>query len=443
MVSPECNPEWASVSLVGYKFFREIALRADVTLVTHERNRAALERAGHSGITFIPESRAMSLLYRAVGPITSRVWPVHHLVTYPVYAEFNRRVRRLFGPMVEAGAFDIVHGLTPIMPRFPVALAASCKNTPFLFGPLNGGVPYPAGFSGVAKREFAFFNFLRVLVDFLPGYTRTYRMASHILAGSTYTMNFLKNHFDLPDDRITLFFENGVDQSFFAPVDRTESGTVCRLLFVGRLVPYKGADMLVEAIGRLPMAVRNQVHLTVVGDGDERRALEQQVMDAGLTGIVEFTGWVSADATLQFYARSDVFCFPSVREFGGAVVMEAMATGLPSIVVDNGGIAEYVTKETGFKIPPKSREDVVEDLVRHITCLAVDPALRERMGNAARTRASAFEWGKKGAQVVSLYREVLDRDPRRTSRPAVGGTEARVQDNLGGGSGMGRTQTLP
>jgi glycosyltransferase involved in cell wall biosynthesis len=426
LVSPECNPEWASVSLVGYKFYREIALRADVTLVTHERNRAALERAGHTGVTFIPESRAMSLLYKTVGPITSRVWPVHHLVTYPVYAEFNRRVRRLFARRVEAGEFDVVHGLTPIMPRFPVALAAACTNTPFVFGPLNGGVPYPAAFSGVAKREFAFFNVLRVLVDLLPGYRRTYRMASHILAGSTYTMTFLKDHFGLPDDRVTLFFENGVDLSFFSPVDRNRSDGVCRLLFVGRLVPYKGADMLIEALGRLPDGVRERLHLTIVGDGDERLALEQQVKEAGLSGLVEFTGWVAADATLQFYARSDVFCFPSVREFGGAVVIEAMATGLPSIVVDNGGIAEYVTADTGYKIPPTSREDVVKDIARHITALAVDPELRKRMGNAARDRAREFEWGKKGTQVVGLYRDVLDRDERRRGLPAVDDAPARA-----------------
>ena len=85
-------------------------------------------------------------------------------------------------------------------------------------------------------------------------------------------------------------------------------------------------------------------------------------------------GWVEQTETAAYYQQADVFCFPSVREFGGAVVLEAMACGLPCIVVNYGGIGEYVTTETGFKLDPVSRSQLVADMT------ASHPNLSARIG---------------------------------------------------------------
>ena len=74
--------------------------------------------------------------------------------------------------------------------------------------------------------------------------------------------------------------------------------------------------------------------------------MENRVKKLNLGEIVSFAGWVNQQETLDYYRKADIFCFPSVREFGEAVVIEAMACGLPCIVANNGGIGEYVTTGT-------------------------------------------------------------------------------------------------
>jgi glycosyltransferase involved in cell wall biosynthesis len=408
LIIESCNPDWSSVPLVGYNFFRELDKQVTATLVTHARNRDALQSRGHHNVVYIEESRGIQRYFSLVNPIASKIWPLFHALTYPVYEEFNRKVYEQFQGPVQAGNYDLVHVITPMIPRYPVKLSQACDRTPFLYGPVNGGVPFPKNFEAIARKEHSYLNFLRDLGQILlPGYEETYRRADKLLAGSTYTLKMLQDKFDLPRDRLQLFYENGIEQRFLdAARDRTSHDPL-ELIFVGRLVPYKGADMLIDAIAALGQSVRDRIHLTIVGDGQERSALEAQTQALNLFSAITFTGWVPQQETLTYYRNSDLFCFPSIREFGGAVAMEAMACGLPCIVVNNGGLGEYVTAETGFRIEPISREHIVTEMAKHITTLVNDDALRQRMSQQATENAKQFEWGHKAQAMLEVYRELV------------------------------------
>jgi Glycosyltransferase len=179
------------------------------------------------------------------------------------------------------------------------------------------------------------------------------------------------------------------------------------LLFVGRLVPYKCADIVIESIGKLDQAIQNKIRLKIVGDGQERNHLENRVKELNLGEIVSFAGWVNQQETLDYYRKADIFCFPSIREFGGAVVIEAMACGLPCIVANNGGIGEYVTEETGFKIEPISREYLTQELTSKIQMLVEDDQLRESMSASAIERSREFAWDKKAEKIVEIYEHMV------------------------------------
>lgn len=423
LIVEQCNPEWFSVPLVGYCFYEGIARYADVTLVTHLRNKAALEKVHpNEDIVYIHEGACMQMYSRTIEAISNIggkvAWPLQNALGFPVYAAFNRKVYQQFSDKVLKGDYDLVHALTPMMPRYPVKIVRACKTTPFVLGPVNGGVPFPKGFAEVASQEFAYLNFLRSFARLVPGYSRTYKEADYILSGSSYTLGMIKDMFGLSDDRIKLFYENGLKQFFLNAPKKAPKKTPKKvasgshdkpinLLFVGRLVPYKGADMLVEALGLLDKRLLQRCTVTIVGDGSERTDLESSVEKNNLTDIVHFTGWVEQDDTLAFYSQADVFCFPSVREFGGAVVLEAMANGLPCIVVDHGGIGEYVTAETGFKIEPHSRQHVVNALVEHLSQLIEDDQLRSSMSSAATKHVQNFTWDAKAKDVIAIYQKVL------------------------------------
>jgi len=210
----------------------------------------------------------------------------------------------------------------------------------------------------------------------------------------------------MDENGIDLFHENGILNSFIGTAKKHTSKTM-KLLFVGRLVAYKGADMAIKALSILPETVQKRLTFTIVGDGPERNTLEKLARTTGVEGRVHFTGWIPQQETLTHYRKNDVFCFPSVREFGGAVALEAMGCGLPCIVPDYAGLREYVTEETGIKIEPKSREYLVQQFAEKIEFLLEHPEIREKMSARSIDRVKTYEWGNKGEEMVALYKKMI------------------------------------
>ena len=431
LIIEQCNPAWNSVPLEGYYLYEGISRFVDATLVTHERNREELEKVHPDAeIIYLKDSAIISQIEKIALRLSifkgQIIWPLRNAFSYPIYWGFNRTTYSLFEDAVGRGDFDLVHTITPMMPRYPVKMVKACTKTPFILGPVNGGVPFPDGFKDLGRREYSYLNFLRwVGRSIIPGYRETYKKADYILAGSSYTLGLIRQLFPKTrDEQIELFYENGITSSFVRSnedVDqkmklvKDSADKKIKLLYVGRLVPYKGANMLLDALDRLDVSVRDKIDLTIVGNGSEEKSLKDQVKRLQLDENVHFTGYVEQYQTLEYYQNSDVFCFPSVREFGGAVVLEAMANALPCIVVDNGGIGEYVTEKTGFKISPISKEFVVEKLAIHIAQLVEDDGMRHDMSYEALQRAKEFTWDVKTRKIVDTYSEVLEMKSKKAA----------------------------
>ena len=110
------------------------------------------------------------------------------------------------------------------------------------------------------------------------------------------------------------------------------------------------------------------------------------------------------------------FCFPSIREFGGAVLIEAVACGLPCIVANNGGIGEYVNnEETGFKIEPISKEYLTQQLTSKIKMLVEDDKLGESRSAKTLERAKEFEEENKARKIVEINERMLGEKGIRAS----------------------------
>jgi rhamnosyl/mannosyltransferase len=188
---------------------------------------------------------------------------------------------------------------------------------------------------------------------------------------------------------------------------RTEQGRPI-VLFVGRLVPYKGVDVLIEAMrGVAGVAL-------LVGDGPERRPLEQRTRALGLCDRVKFLGSVGDDELSALYHACDLFVLPSVtrQEAFGVVQIEAMARGKPVISTDLATGVSFVNRhgETGLVVPPRD-PDALRDAIRH---LIENPERRAALGAAAARRTRAlFSADRMIESTLSLYREVTGRDVGR------------------------------
>jgi glycosyltransferase involved in cell wall biosynthesis len=102
--------------------------------------------------------------------------------------------------------------------------------------------------------------------------------------------------------------------------------------------------------------------------------------------------------------HADLLTFPSIREFGGGVVLEAMALGVPPLIVDYGGPSELVTPETGFTVPLSNRVSIIDALRRQLTDLVARPQLVDQRSETGRRRAlSEFTWEAKAQRVLNLY----------------------------------------
>jgi glycosyltransferase involved in cell wall biosynthesis len=210
---------------------------------------------------------------------------------------------------------------------------------------------------------------------------------------------------------------NGVDARRFTPPQVPRAEGPIRILFVGRLEPYKGVDTLLNALAALKQQATKPFSLRIAGDGSLKAQLIADAQRMELGDSVEFMGWISADQIPQVYQSSDIFVLPSVVEGMPNGVLESMSTGLPSIASRVPGTEELITDgETGITFNPGD----VESMTAALKSLIEDDEARARMGNAARMAAIERSWEKVAAQYAKIYERVLGVAPKVDSRRATG-----------------------
>jgi|SRR6056297_888265 len=421
VIAEAANPEWVSVPLVGWSLVASLREVADVHLVTQVRNRDAILRAGWregEDFTAIDTEALAAPMYRAATLLRmgkGKGWTTVTALAALTYPYFERRVWQRFGADIRAGRFDIVHRVTPLTPTTvsPIARKSARAGVPFVVGPLNGGVPWPPGFNAERRREREWLSYVRSAYKALPGRRAMYGAASAILAGSRHTARELPKSVA---DKTFWLPENAIDPARFNRVAGPPGEGALRAVFIGRLVPYKGADMMIEAAAD---ALREgRLALDIIGDGPMRPALEAQAAAAGVAGTVTFHGQLEHESVQEVAACAQIFTFPSIREFGGGVVLEAMALGVVPMVVDYAGPGELVDDTVGFKVPVGSRAEIVAGFSAVLDTVLADPGLLAPRAAAARQRvADHYTWSAKAAKVARVYDWVLGED---TARPDLG-----------------------
>lgn len=430
VIAEAANPEWVSVPLVGWSLARALGQVAEVHLVTQVRNRDAILRAGLiEGRDFTAiDSEAIAKPLWAVGKVLrmgeGKGWTALQLINALSYPWFEHLIWQRFGAAIRAGDYDIVHRVTPLSPTISSGLATKCKRAgvPFVVGPLNGGVPWPRAFDAERRREREWLSYLRGAYRMLPGRGQMLKAAAAIIVGSRHTQSEVPRAYQ---GKCVYIPENAVDPARFSRKQSVPRDGVLRACFIGRMVPYKGPDMLLEAAA--PFLRNGRMRLDMIGDGPMMEALRKQVAADGTTDAVTFHGWLDHGRVQDVAAGSALFAFPSIREFGGGVVLEAMALGLVPLIVDYAGPAELVTDDTGYKVPLADRAGIVAGFRAELERIAADPAALESIGQAAQARVQAlFTWARKAEQVRAVYDWVLD-GTGAPPDPAAGRNRVRQQ----------------
>ena len=408
ILADDCNPDWPSLPVVGYKFARAIANYADVVVVTQIRNKPNIERdgMGKAKVVYLDTEKIAAPIYKLAVALrggTTTGWTIQMAVNYPSYLAFEWTAWKYFKKELQSGQFDVIHRITPMSPTLPSPLA-QWSSVPFLLGPINGNLPWPKYFTSELSREREWLSSLRNAYKFLPYYRSTYNRSAAILAAFDHTIA------DLPTSvqaKTINFPEVGIDPELFSLPNRSRHKQMT-ILFVGRLVPYKLPEVVVRAFAASP--ILQQHKLVIVGEGPESPRLESIVEENNLGGCVELTGKKSQAEVGQLMRQAEIFAFPSIRELGAGVVVEAMACGMACVAVDYGGPATLISPEWGIKVPLGDLEHLVEDFTKELEQLVTDRDRVEHLGLAAHHHAMTnYSWDAKAKMVLEIYNWVTGR----------------------------------
>ncbi|ACV68469.1 glycosyltransferase [Desulfohalobium retbaense] len=189
------------------------------------------------------------------------------------------------------------------------------------------------------------------------------------------------------------------------------------IVFVGRVVEEKGIEDLIRAV---PLIVKKclDVQVLVVGEGQDRPALEKLVSNLGLTDRISFTGWVKAEKVPTYLAAADVFVGPSRQasdgwvEAQGLTFLEAMSVGTPVVATRSGGIVDSVIHEqTGLLVEERSPSQIAEAVLR----LVLDQALSQKLKTLGRKLVeNEYSRGETVAQFSDIYRSLISKKVKQS-----------------------------
>ena len=410
LVAYQCGPGMGSVSQIGWEWYSRLAVSQPVTLVTHVRNRAALEAAGAplpgTEIIYIDTEWFAGPLYRLACRLFPRSEHSVFLVSSLDYFIFDFSAwRKLRGRLAAGANWSVLHRVTPVTLSAPTWLGR--LGLPTVIGPLNSGLSDPQGFGAVMRDESTWLIKVRNLARLLDAALGSSKRAARILTATRTTLKAVapRHH-----ARCRMMIENGVELARFvpAPWPAHPGGDVpLRILFVGRLVPIKCLDLLLRAVANL-RGLGLPAQLTVVGDGPLRAEWEALATSLGIAAEVNFLGAQPIDVVAVQMRACHVFCLPSVRESGGAVLLEAMASARPVIALNYGGPSEIVSNDIGALLPLHSPEQVIADLTETLADIYAAPEDWRRKGEAGRRQVEQrYSWPAKIAAAQDTYRELV------------------------------------
>ena len=339
-------------SLALHWFLELLKEGVDVHLLVHVRSKPELDQSLSmfpSRIHYVPELLLHKICWKLGKTLPDHVrsftsdWLVHLVTQF-----MQRRAAR---HLIEQYKIDIVHEPTPVSPRLPSMMYG--LGVPVVIGPMNGNMTYPPGFRSQSPLERAFVPVVRRLTDLANYLIPGKRRAEVLLVANERTRLALPSGYR---GKVRILCENGVDPDLWQRPEDLPARQVdgLRVVFLGRLVFWKGADMLLDVFAEVKKQTPS-AELWIIGDGPERPRLQRQAEALGISGAVTFHGWAAREECPRLLSQCDVFLYPSVFDCGGAVVLEAMSLGLTVVALNWGGPGDYLASGGGVLVEPLGR----------------------------------------------------------------------------------------
>jgi glycosyltransferase involved in cell wall biosynthesis len=384
---------------LGWNLVKQIARFNRAWVLTDADNRADIEEAVAQekilGITFcyidLPSFKFLKLLPGGI-QMYSYVWQIR---AYGIAKKLHQNIH-----------FDLFHHVT-YANDWMASYIGALLPIPYIRGPGGGAHKVPKKF----LEEYPFKDRVKEKArDFGqwvfkqdPFFIMGQRKAKAILVCNHEAFDAMPASWQ----KKTQFFPvNGVSKNDIKAVIPKNTTGVFSIITAGKLLRLKSFDVAIRAFAIFSQKIEN-AQFTIVGDGPELSNLTALVKKLHLEGRVVFTSWMSHPALLDAIGSSDVFLFPSLRDGGGAVVVEAMATATPVVCFDIAGPGFHVDNTCGIKVLPSSPRQAVDDIATALKLLYDNKDLRMRLGQGAKEKAEKkYDWDVLGDRLNEMYKKI-------------------------------------
>jgi glycosyltransferase involved in cell wall biosynthesis len=230
--------------------------------------------------------------------------------------------------------------------------------------------------------------------------TATFHIADHIIC---YTDTEKKNIERLGiDNKKISVIHNGVDTNYFTPFPVFKPEGRKQIVWVGRYVPGKGVDYLIEAFSIVRKKIP-ETHLTLVGDGPEKAAIMEMIRKMDLQSSVTLVPYLDNAELPMLYRQSDVFVLPSIMEGVPRTLLEAMACGIPFVITDLPHL-RHIAEGAGVLAPPRDPIHLADSILGVLG----DSDLSRKMGRKGRERMeTGYSWDDTVNKTILVYKKVI------------------------------------
>lgn len=415
-----CSPTGGSEPAIGWGWAKCIAAMGhDVVVATRAINQREIE--AYCAKESITNPR---FLFHDLPPLVQKFYKLP-FGNYVYYTLWQYTIAKKAARMHDDEHFDRAQHITWGSFRVPSFLGR--LGIPFIFGPVAGGEDTPRLLrKGLGARGRSWDWIRRTsnsLLTLNPWVKKTYRQATEIVVTTRETLEAVPEEFRskvrvqqavaISEANVPAFPNTKLPPAPASDTQARDNGQndwgevrgKLKLIYVGRLLPWKGVHLGLRALSMLGQRA-GDVHLMIIGSGSDEKRLKRIAEKLGLNEMVSWIRWMPRDRLIEKYREFDLFLFPSLHDSGGMACLEAMWFGLPVVCLDLGGPGVLVNNSVGKVIETygKTESEVAKSIAGFLTDILQDPARLTRLSEGARLRTRGLTWE---ANVRAIYEKDL------------------------------------
>lgn len=395
-----CEPDLGSEIGVGWHWVLEMSRYFELWVLTRESNRLNIEK----WVNAHPEYASIHFLYFDL-PQWMRFWKKGLQGVHLYYYLWQRCCNPIVKRTMQANRIEIFHHLTYGNAFWKVSSYG--QKQCFIWGPIGGLETIPAEFTRYYGYKSRLIEWVRRIFVYSVGLNIDFksrcRNANLILCKTAITQSLIPL---LYREKSILFTDVAVEETEWGfEKNQKEVGTT-NFLTVGRLDAWRGFDLIIEAFSKV-VTINPDVHLTIIGEGIDKKRLSKFIYERKLESWVTMVGKVDRYRYIEALKGTDVVINASLKEGGVTVAFDSLSNGKPLVCIDTTGYTRTLTNNYSVLISRDHRPEIIENLTGVMLQLT-DRIIRVTIGINALQASTRYTWEKYGREIHKVITDAYN-----------------------------------